>query len=83
MLYTVVPVEMLSCPPEPGGTEFKKIDGGLLEVRCEKGQYHVVRLISSDPMLYLKAQYSPGSVYPPPAEMTTGSKKVKKIPESF
>ena len=83
MLYTVVPVEMLSYPPEPSETEFKKIDGGLLEVRCEEGQNRVVRLISSDPMLYLKAQYSPGSVYPPPAEMTMTSKKVKKIPESF
>ncbi|WP_040196567.1 YlzJ-like family protein [Candidatus Soleaferrea massiliensis] len=63
MLYTVVPIELLSYPAEEAKTEFKNITGGMLEMCKQDDGYKVVRLISTDPKMYLDDQYSPGRTY--------------------
>lgn len=63
MLYTVVPMELLNYPAEEAKTEFKNITGGMLEMCQQDGEYKVVRLISTDPRMYLDDQYSPGRTY--------------------
>lgn len=65
ILYTPIPSEMIF--PEDDSHFAKQqtveIDGGLLVVEpTSTDEYKIVRLISSDPSLYLNQKYYPGQM---------------------
>lgn len=65
ILYTPLPMEMIFQEHDANfpKQETIEIEGGLLLVEpVSDNQYKIVRLISSDPQLYLKQQYAPGEI---------------------
>lgn len=65
ILYTYLPYEMVFPVDETSYSKEQtiEIDGGLLVVEpISANEYKIVRLISSDPNLYLNEQYSPGQM---------------------
>lgn len=61
ILWTVERPERIF-PPKAEKTVYRNVSGGLLEgVDTEKG-FRVGRLISTDPSLYLRADYAPGTI---------------------
>ena len=60
MLYTLIPEELIFASTHEYKRETIEITGGLLEVEInDQQEYRVVRLISSDPSLYLEEKYAP------------------------
>lgn len=63
MLYTLIPEELIFSNQLEQKREMIEITGGLLEVEAtENREYRIVRLISSDPNLYLEEKYAPGTL---------------------
>lgn len=65
ILYTTIPHEIIFQENERSNQNEKtiEIDGGMLVVEMlSEQQYKIVRLISSDPNLYLNPQYAPGQI---------------------
>lgn len=63
MLYTIIPDELIFSNQSESNREFIEISNGLLEVEAtENHEYRVVRLISSNPSMYLEEMYAPGSM---------------------
>lgn len=61
ILHTIVPLDMIF-PEEVAPGEYSDIEGGLTETFINKeGRKQIRRIISTDPMLYLKGDFSPGS----------------------
>jgi len=55
VLYTLIPEELIFSNQLEQKREMIEITGGLLEVEAtENREYRIVRLISSDPNLYLE-----------------------------
>lgn len=65
ILYTMIPHEMIFQENDDSflKEETLEIDGGLLVVQMiSEHEYKIVRLISSDPNLYLNPRYAPGQI---------------------
>jgi len=63
VLYTLIPEELIFSNQLEQKREMIEITGGLLEVEAtENREYRIVRLISSDPNLYLEEKYAPGTL---------------------
>lgn len=63
MLYTLIPQELIFSNQVQQKRELIEISGGLLEVEAtENREFRIVRLISSDPSLYLDERYAPGTL---------------------
>lgn len=60
-----MPLPYLMERPEQPAAAVMEIQGGYLEGYETPRGFVANRLISTDPAMYLKAQYSPGSVFPP------------------
>ena len=59
-LHTTQPVEMVF-PQKEFSTEFMWVEGSLLECYTVDKKKYVSRLISTNPKLFLKKEFMPGS----------------------
>jgi hypothetical protein len=63
LIHSVTPLEMLIERPEIPAASIKEIPGGYLEGYDTPQGFCMSRLCSTDPMQYLRAEYTPGSIY--------------------
>ncbi len=63
MIYSIISPEDIFFTENRVKTEYRKIDGGLLELNIVGGQRQICRLHSTDPYLYLNRRYYPYSSY--------------------
>lgn len=64
LLYTVLDPESVLTPCDYPCMSAQRIPEGFLELTSGAQGQVVSRLISTDPMAYLKSGFSPGSSYP-------------------
>lgn len=66
MLYTVMPMELvLANNQEVLSVEEVQLDGVLMLVELsERGTRKIVRLVSTDPQVYLDPRFTPGTLVP-------------------
>ena len=65
IIHSIAPLEFLQeQPPIPKAT-LRQIDGGYLEGLETPQGFQATRLCSTNPALYLKNEYAPGSILPP------------------
>lgn len=65
IIHSVTPVELLMEQPQASSAAVMEIQGGYLEGHRTPQGFVTSRLISTDPALYLKNEYAPGSILPP------------------
>ena len=61
ILWTVEPPERIF-PRKPEKTVYRNVSGGLLEGVDTENGFRIGRLISTDPALFLREDYAPGTV---------------------
>jgi len=64
-----MPADFLLEQPQSAGTNMQTIDGGYLEGQHTAQGFRMLRLHSTNPALYLKNEYAPGSILPPKAHL--------------
>lgn len=65
MIHSITPLEMLVEQPELPPVSIRQVEGGYVEgVETPQG-FSTTRLCSTNPRLYLKNQYTPGSILGP------------------
>lgn len=62
MIHSIVSLDDIFYNENAVKTEFRKVDGGLLEVVSGDAQNRTFRLHSTDPYLYLSKRYFPDGV---------------------
>jgi len=65
IIHSVTPLQMLSAQDPIQPQSMRRISGGYLEGYDTPEGFQATRLMSTDPSLYLKNEYSPGSILPP------------------
>ncbi len=65
VIHSVMPYAFLMEQPEQPAGALMEIQGGYLEGYQTPRGFVANRLISTDPALYLKTEYAPGSIFPP------------------
>ncbi len=61
LIHSVTPVHYLKEQPEYPALTFKRFSGGFLEGQETPQGFMLSRLHSTDPRIYLKKEYAPGS----------------------
>ena len=65
IIHSIAPLGLLQEQPNLPQSSMRQINGGYLEgVETPQG-FQATRLCSTDPALYLKNEYAPGSILPP------------------
>lgn len=59
ILHTIVSEGDIFYRPEAEKTAYRRINGGILEIKGVGGEYTVNRLFSTDPAMYLDKRYYP------------------------
>jgi len=62
IVHSVTPVHFLLDQPEIPAVSMRQISGGYVEGYHTSQGFHLSRLHSTDPALYLKNEYAPGSI---------------------
>ena len=62
IVHSVTPVHFLLDQPESPSASMQQIEGGYVEGYHTPQGFHMSRLHSTDPALYLKNEYAPGSI---------------------
>jgi len=65
IIHSIAPLELLQEQPEIPKATLRQINGGYLEGLETPQGFQATRLCSTDPALYLKNEYTPGSILPP------------------
>ncbi|HHY51671.1 MAG TPA: hypothetical protein GX499_00305 [Clostridiales bacterium] len=65
VIHSVMPYPFLMEQPEQPPSTVMEIQGGYLEGYHSPKGFVASRLITTDPALYLKAEYAPGSIIHP------------------
>ena len=64
IIHSITPAELLMLPDEGQQMSVQQINGGYLEGYHTEQGFQMTRLHSTNPALYLKNEYSPGSILP-------------------
>ena len=65
IIHSIAPLHLLLEQPQIPQASMRQISGGYLEgVETPEG-FQATRLCSTNPALYLKNEYAPGSILPP------------------
>lgn len=63
IIHSIVPIELLSEQSTAPTASIRQIDGGYIEgVETVGGGFKATRLFTTNPALYLKNEYNPGSI---------------------
>lgn len=62
LIHSVTPVQMLIEQPELPPYELRQIPGGYAEGQWTAQGFQIARLCSTDPGMYLRDEYAPGSI---------------------
>lgn len=63
LIHSVTPAQLLIEQPQSLQPSTLRIDGGILEGYETPGGFQTQRLLSTDPAMYLRAEYAPGQIY--------------------
>ena len=62
IIHSVAPINALTEEPQMQKSVARPINGGYVEGIETPGGFQLTRLISTDPALYLKKDFNPGSI---------------------
>ncbi|MCM1335830.1 MAG: YlzJ-like family protein [Bacteroides sp.] len=63
MIHSIISTDDIFFTENAVKTEYRPIDGGLLELNTVGGETRIARLHSTDPYLYLNSRYSPYTAF--------------------
>ena len=64
VIHSITPPEMLMEQSAQPSLETRPVNGGYLEGHQTPGGFQMTRIWSTDPAMYLKKEYTPGSILP-------------------
>ena len=65
IIHSIAPLDFLQEQPQIPKATMRQISGGYLEGLETPQGFQATRLCSTNPALYLKNEYAPGSILPP------------------
>jgi len=65
IIHSIAPLDFLQEQPQIPKATMRQISGGYLEGLETPQGFQATRLCSTNPALYLKSEYAPGSILPP------------------
>jgi len=65
IIHSIAPLEFLQEQPQLPQATMRQINGGYLEGQDTPQGFQATRLCSTNPALYLKTEYAPGSILLP------------------